>query len=308
MLAALLVSLAAVLLAAPTSFGAVLSKGVYRIPYATGTTVSVSRDHLTHDPVTRLDLKGKAGIPPYRIAAAADGVIRRIQDGFSANRPDQSPCNNNYVWIEHPSGEWTKYSHMTKGSVRGDAGLTVGQSVKAGTFLGFEDDVGCAHGVHLHFEVAVPIDPSDPIDSAGFIRGGSTQNRIPWFCGVSGHVLRAGTQHVAKRCEPLMPEPARIDFGVVPVGSLAARAVDISNSSGVNLRVTFPASTTGAFRWPSFDRVIPRGERSSVIVQYRPYTSLMASGTLTINSAAPGSPHHVALTGRGCASLGCLVG
>jgi len=44
--------------------------------------------------------------------AAADGVIRFIVDKFSENRSGQTPCNNNYVWIEHADNEWTKYSHL----------------------------------------------------------------------------------------------------------------------------------------------------------------------------------------------------
>jgi hypothetical protein len=92
---------------------AVESQGVYRIPYQAGTKVRVNRDHFTHDPLRRYDMKATGG-GPYRIAAAADGVIRFIVDGFTENRPGASPCNNNYVWIEHPTGEWTKYS-LTRG-------------------------------------------------------------------------------------------------------------------------------------------------------------------------------------------------
>lgn len=52
---------------------ATASQGIYRIPYQAGTTVKITRDHLTHDPPTRIDMKGKDGGERYRIVAAADG-------------------------------------------------------------------------------------------------------------------------------------------------------------------------------------------------------------------------------------------
>jgi hypothetical protein len=125
-------------------------------------------------------MKGTAGSVggEYKIVAARAGTIYKIVDSFSENRPDGDPCNNNYVWIRHGT-EWTKYSHLQKDSVRGTAGLREGDTVAAGRFLGYEDDVGCANGQHLHFEVAVPTDPADPINSQGFIKG---TNRVPRMC------------------------------------------------------------------------------------------------------------------------------
>jgi len=164
-----------------------MSRGWYRIPYANGTDVKVSNDHLTHKPPTRIDLKGTGGSGQHRVVAAAAGRVRFVVDSFSEKRPDGNPCNNNYVWIEHPNGEWTKYSHFVKNSVSRTAGIKVGDQVQAGTFLGLEGDVGCATGVHLHFEVGVPADPADPIDSQGFLKGGSANNRIPRICGIKGN-------------------------------------------------------------------------------------------------------------------------
>ena len=39
------------------------STGVYRIPYANGTNVHVSRDHQTHTPLNRVDMHGHDGAP-----------------------------------------------------------------------------------------------------------------------------------------------------------------------------------------------------------------------------------------------------
>ena len=85
-----------------------------------------------------------------------------------------------------------------------------GDLVVAGTFLGFESDVGracsrCGSPEHLHFEVAVPNDPNNPLTSTapgngGFING---TNRIPRFCGVQGQILVAGRDETATRCDSL---------------------------------------------------------------------------------------------------------
>src|SRR4051812_36531914 len=130
------------------------SRNVYRIPYATGTKVDVSRDFDDHNPHGKIDMHG-AGGGPHRIVAAAAGTIRFIVD---SNSQQQHPldwlrrgaCVNNYVWIEHANGEWTKYSHMKQGTTTVKAGLRVGDSVKEGTYLGDEGHVGCAAPAHLH--------------------------------------------------------------------------------------------------------------------------------------------------------------
>jgi len=109
-----------------------LSAGTYRIPYAEGTRVRVSRDARTHTPPGRLDLVG-VGAARYRVVAAAPGIVRYVVDEFSERQDSRTavPCNNNYVWLEHANGEWTKYSHLRTHSARRDAGLKVGDSVEA---------------------------------------------------------------------------------------------------------------------------------------------------------------------------------
>lgn len=181
------------------------SKGVYRIPYADGTDIKVTNDHIKHDPPGRIDMSGKGG-GPYRIVAAADGVVRHVVDGFDKRISGckdlaASEKKNNYVWIEHPNGEWTKYTHMTKGSSSGKAKLKVGQSVTAGTYLGDEGDVGCASGDHLHFEVGVP-KASDGISTiGGFLtdNNGSKRNRIPRICGIGGDYFVSGQSYQARK-------------------------------------------------------------------------------------------------------------
>ena len=87
---------------------------------------------------------------------------------------------------------------MERGSSRGCAKLAIEDRVQAGAYLGDEGEVGCATRSHLHFEVAVPRDPADPIiPTGGFIKG---ENRIPRICAIPGQVARKGNQHVAAPC------------------------------------------------------------------------------------------------------------
>jgi hypothetical protein len=172
--------------------GRLRSDGVYRVPYETGTEVRVSADRLNHSPQQdRLDMSGVNAGPDYTIVAARAGTIEFIVDGNS-----EPTSSNNYVWMSHSDGEWTKYTHFATGSV-GDAGRFVGEEVSAGTPLGVEGDVGQAQGEHLHFEVAVPYDDSDPINGQGFIKG---ENRDPLICGIPGNTLMAGETYTASGC------------------------------------------------------------------------------------------------------------
>lgn len=196
----LLVS-AVILCAAVNTAAQTKSKGVYRIPFANGTTVKITNDFLTHSPLGRIDMVGTGG-SNYKIVAAADGTIRYVVDSFNEQVESGSgkPCTNNYVWIEHANGEWTKYSHMQKDSSTVKAKIKANQKVKAGTYLGDEGKVGCASGNHLHFEVGVPR-ATDPISTTGgFLadNDGSKRNRVPRICGISGGIFVDGESYEAR--------------------------------------------------------------------------------------------------------------
>ena len=190
------------------------SKNVYRIPFTNGASVKIVKDFLTHTPLGRIDMIGTSG-GPYKIVAAGDGTVRFVVDSFSKQVDSDSgqPCTNNYVWIEHANGEWTKYSHMQKDSTTVKAKIKVGQVVKAGTYLGDEGKVGCASGDHLHFEVGVP-KASDPITTTGgFLtdNDGSKRNRVPRICGISGGIFVGGESYEA-RDVPGMISPGSAEY------------------------------------------------------------------------------------------------
>lgn len=193
------------------------SNGVYRIPYANGTDVYIGRDHVEHSASTTLaiDMNGRNG-SEYTIVAAADGWIRYVEEDFSAQLNctglPLSEQKNNYVWIEHANGEWTKYSHMTKDSFTA-AGRSLNEFVKAGTPLGKQGAVGCAGGPHLHFEVAVLRD-SDPITTVGgFVKdnAGNQRNRIPRICGIPTRYFLDDTEYEA-RAVPGAVAPGHTEF------------------------------------------------------------------------------------------------
>jgi murein DD-endopeptidase MepM/ murein hydrolase activator NlpD len=293
-----------------------ISKGVYRLPYATGTEVRILQDHFSHSPSrNRIDMAAQ-GTGPFVVVAAAAGCIRRIVDSNDTFCPNacqattttpENDCNgngtttqfdhcnaqnigcagyagpsgnccerhvpansncppfspvpacttfcpgNNYVWIEHPNGEWTKYTHMLFGSVTA-MGRFEGECVAAGTPLGFEGDVGFATTPHVHFEVAVPNyieggTVGDYISSGGFlvvdgvvddltgdgVDNVNRQNRIPVFCSPTGGTLipAVGLTTVVEPCNGLCgTNSLQLNSGTLPNGTVFYRQAGISINTG----------------------------------------------------------------------------
>jgi murein DD-endopeptidase MepM/ murein hydrolase activator NlpD len=218
------------------------SDGIYRIPYQNGSNVTVSNDHHDHSPSQdRIDMWVGKGTP---IVAAASGWIRAVVD-FNGGTPnagdgvatDGTPqadsleenCSggnktvvgscadyNNYVWIEHPNGEWSKYSHVGTGTASDH--LTVGDWINAGELIGLEGDIGAASGSHLHWEVGVPTDPTDstPFSTlGGFFQGTNVVGRI---CDIVGNLFVTGQSYTAAACVNQTPTadaggPYEVDEG-----------------------------------------------------------------------------------------------
>lgn len=180
------------------------SEGIYRVPYANGTTVSMGSDVWSHNPPGKYDMGGSGSDPV--IVAAADGWVRGIQESFDTScftvvNNVVSCCwqLNNYVIIEHPNGEFSGYTHMQVGSTS-DQGIALNQWVNAGTPIGLEGTVGCSTGDHLHFEVSRPADVTNGFQSiGGFLNG---ELLIPVICGIGTDesFFRAGNDYVAGPC------------------------------------------------------------------------------------------------------------
>jgi hypothetical protein len=220
-----------------------LSGGIYRIPFADGTDVTITNDHYNHCPRGRIDMVGDNG---NTIVAAADGWVRWIEDDNNTQCDcSQTFCLNNYIWIEHANGEWTKYTHMQYQSVPNS--IDVGDWVTAGTTLGTEGAVGCASGVHLHFEVAQPVDTNtlvfDP--DGGYIDGDWAKNMIPVFCNISGNVFVDGETYPAAPCFDLCSSSITNPSGTFDVGDYDA---DIAGSNVSAVAVTFHAYSSGMYQ------------------------------------------------------------
>lgn len=186
------------------------SEGIYRLPYDDATDVKVFDDFTSHRPQGRIDFFAVNGSKPYRVVAAAAGRVVAIQDAYGEQQSGRAAadCHNNYVWIAHPNGEWSNYSHLARGSVTGLAKLKVGSEVQAGTLLGYEAAVGCAMLEHVHFEVAVP-NPQNPIDSGGFLldNDGGRREHKPRFCHIAGETVVKGETYRARPCEESASKP-----------------------------------------------------------------------------------------------------
>ena len=226
---------------AASHLGFTFSTGIYRIPYPDGTNVTITRDHHTHTPVDRIDMAVGTGTP---IVAAASGIIRAIVDvhgnfpgpgdgvdinGNAQNDALEHSCQdgtpavqnsvvvgfcsdyNNYVWVEHPNGEWTKYTHFGTGTVTA-LGWTVGAPIQVNQVLGLEGDVGRAGGPHLHFEVGLPNNPNDLTPfcvRGGFMLGGGCGtfgvNLVPTVCDILNNTYVDSASYTANPCNHQPP-------------------------------------------------------------------------------------------------------
>lgn len=91
-----------------------------------------------------IDMGGGRGAS---VVASASGTVIQV---VSSCREGVSYCGGrygNYIIIEHPNGQRTRYAHLQKVKVH------VGQSVDQGDLIGLLGNTGRSTGPHLHFEV-----------------------------------------------------------------------------------------------------------------------------------------------------------
>ena len=238
-----------------------LSRGIYRIPFQSGTDIKISNDHFNHCPRGRIDMVGINGGSTYYIAVAADGWIRKIEDDNSVKCDcSVTNCRNNYVWIEHPNGEWTKYTHMVTNSVT-SRGFVKDQWVTAGTVLGVEGQVGCASGVHLHFEVAQPIDTNTLVyqEYGGYIDEDWAKNVIPVICSITGNVFVESAEYTAGTCGGCSSGLINTS-GVFNAGGYD---VDIASTSVSASTLSFKQYSSGLYQAGNYVRFDPGFEVKS---------------------------------------------
>jgi murein DD-endopeptidase MepM/ murein hydrolase activator NlpD len=130
--------LAAQPFAMPLNYVRVSSAFGYRIHPVTG-------EHLFH---TGVDLTAHVGTP---VVAASAGTVQFIgSDGGGYGK---------HVVLRHARGYTTYYAHLSSFA----SGLRVGSQVSEGQQLGAVGQTGVATGPHLHFEVRLNNQPTDPL-------------------------------------------------------------------------------------------------------------------------------------------------
>jgi murein DD-endopeptidase MepM/ murein hydrolase activator NlpD len=106
---------------------------------------------------TGIDIAAQLGTP---VTAAADGVVVAVantQVGYG-----------NYVIVAHGGGIMTLYGHLLEGDVR------VGDHVARGQRVGLEGTSGMSTGPHLHFELRVNEQVTDPMPYLPPLNGQTT--------------------------------------------------------------------------------------------------------------------------------------
>lgn len=137
----------------------VLEKGFYRLtcPFGQKRTYTNTKGATITDTHNGVDLTGNPSADGGydNIIAIAAGKV--VTAGYSSTA-------GYYVKIDHGNGVYTRYMHMSKGSLK----VSGGQSVEKGTKLGRMGETGNVTGRHLHFDVCVNGTMVDPVP---FLKG-----------------------------------------------------------------------------------------------------------------------------------------
>ena len=91
------------------------------------------------------------------ITAHSEGVVSYVQTGYGNAKGSSGMASyGNMVKIDHSNGNITLYAHLASVAVK------TGQKVAKGQEIGYMGDSGNAYGGHLHFEVFVNGNRTDP--------------------------------------------------------------------------------------------------------------------------------------------------
>ena len=86
------------------------------------------------------------------VYAAADGVVTFVKDDSSIGGPSiEYWHNSNYIVIQHPNDEYSRYDHLAHRS----AVVGIGQHIKRGQVIARVGMTGFTYLPHLHFQVFI---------------------------------------------------------------------------------------------------------------------------------------------------------
>lgn len=159
---------------------AAASSGTYRVPFADGTTVIVRDRHHAHSVVREFAVGADSPI-----VAAASGWIRAVAGASDTAHDD-------FVWIEHPNGEYSRYAGVSAATVADR--WAAGDWIDAGAVLGLGD----GDGTRLEWEVAAAAAPGVPLTWSAV--DGSIENGVHLtarVCGIPGGALVPGEYRAA---------------------------------------------------------------------------------------------------------------
>jgi murein DD-endopeptidase MepM/ murein hydrolase activator NlpD len=126
------------------------SSYVYELPFEHKKKVFLIQAYeskLSHKGERALDFKVKKGT---KVCAARDGVvIAAREDSEKGGLKDENLSDGNYISIRHNDRSVAHYWHLQKDG----AMVNVGDSVKAGQWIGLSGNTGYSAFPHLHFEV-----------------------------------------------------------------------------------------------------------------------------------------------------------
>lgn len=96
--------------------------------------------------------------------------------------------------------------------------------------------------------------------------------------------------------------PSSLNFGTVPIGETATRALTVTNTSDDPTPISIAAAPPGPFQWDAVNGVLACGARTEVSVDFRPMSETVVQRTMTVTSDAAGNPHSISIGGRGTSS------
>jgi murein DD-endopeptidase MepM/ murein hydrolase activator NlpD len=86
------------------------------------------------------------------VFAAADGIVTLVKDDSHIGGPGiEYWHNSNFIVIQHPNGEYSRYDHLAHGS----AVVRTGQYIKRGQVIARVGMTGFTYLPHLHFQVFI---------------------------------------------------------------------------------------------------------------------------------------------------------
>jgi murein DD-endopeptidase MepM/ murein hydrolase activator NlpD len=86
------------------------------------------------------------------VLAAANGVVTFVKDDSNIGGPSiEYWHNSNFIVIQHPNDEYSRYDHLAHRS----AAVRTGQHVKRGQVIARVGMTGFTYLPHLHFQVFI---------------------------------------------------------------------------------------------------------------------------------------------------------